>query len=119
MRAAIGSASGRSSEALSTCSTFFTPSSFAACAAAAAALLPATSTCTSPPIWAAAVSALWVASLSGGIVVFGDEEDSHQIAPASLSLATSSAGEPTLMPARRFGGSSVLTTLRRGAVSTP
>lgn len=53
------------------------------------------------------------------VVVFCNEEDSHQIAPASLSLATSSAGEPTLMPAWRFGGSSVLMTLRRAVVSTP
>jgi isochorismate synthase len=57
--------------------------------------------------------------LDGGIVVFCNEEDRHQSAPASLSLATSSAGEPTLMPARRFGGSSVLTSLRRGVMSTP
>ena len=58
-------------------------------------------------------------SFSEWVGVFGDEEDSHQIAPASLSLATSSAGEPTLMPAWRFGGSSVLMTLRRAVVSTP
>jgi hypothetical protein len=48
--------------------------------------------------------------LQRGIVVFGDEEDRHQSAPASLSLATSSAGVFTLMPARRFGGSSVFST---------
>ena len=40
-------------------------------------------------------------------------------APASFSLATSSAALATLTPALRPGGSTVLSTLRRGAMSTP
>src|SRR5437762_1978993 len=44
--------------------TFFTPSSWAAASATARQALPATSTCTSPASDFAAVSALWVASLS-------------------------------------------------------
>ena len=59
--------------------------------------------------------------LQGLIVVLGDEEDGHrQITPASFfSLSTSSAIDFTRWPACRCGGSVVLSTLRRGATSTP
>ena len=57
--------------------------------------------------------------LEGLIVVFGNQQRRHQITPASLSLPTSSATDPTLAPAWRPGGSLVFTTLRRGATSTP
>ena len=54
------------------------------------------------------------------VVVFGDDESSHQITRASvLSLSTSSATEPTLCPPWRFAGSSTLSTTRRGVTSTP
>ena len=58
--------------------------------------------------------------LEGLIIVFGNEKHGHdQIAPASLSLETSSPTDLTLTPARRFGGSSVFTTLSRGFTSAP
>ena len=57
--------------------------------------------------------------LHGRVVVFGDNENGHQITPASLSLPTSSAAVFTLTPAWRLPGSAVFTTLRRGAISTP
>src|SRR5690606_22989499 len=62
--------------------------------------------------------------LGGGIlqalvVVFGNQQRRHQITPASFSLPTSSATEPTFAPAWRPGGSTVLATVSRGAVSTP
>ena len=54
------------------------------------------------------------------IVVLGEKKCRHQIAPASfLSLSTSSATDFTLTPALRTGGSAVLTTSSRGAMSTP
>ena len=56
----------------------------------------------------------------GGVVVFGNEKDAHQITLASLrSLSTSSAASATLTPAWRRGGSSTLRVTSRGAVSTP
>ena len=60
-------------------------------------------------------------ALQGGVVMFGDDEDgSCQITRASfLSLSTSSATEPTLMPAWRLGGSATLSVFRRGVTSTP
>ena len=58
--------------------------------------------------------------LERGVVVFGKQQRGHQSTPASfLSLATSSATMPTLMPALRPGGSVVLSTFRRGVISTP
>ena len=53
------------------------------------------------------------------VVVVGEEQDRHDSAPTSLSLATSSAALATLTPALRPGGSTVFSTLRRGAMSTP
>ena len=54
------------------------------------------------------------------VVVLGEEEGRHQIAPASfLSLSTSSATVLTLTPALRCGGSAVLTISSRGLTSTP
>src|ERR1700731_4969546 len=54
------------------------------------------------------------------VVVFGDDQSSHQITRASVfSLSTSSATEPTLCPPWRFAGSSTLSTTRRGVASTP
>src|SRR6516225_10464101 len=55
----------------------------------------------------------------GLVVMVGEEEDRHDSTPTSLSLATSSAALATLTPAFRPGGSTVLSTLRRGAMSTP
>src|SRR5262245_9858526 len=63
MSAASGSASWCSYGAASASNTFVTPSSLAAASATDLQSLPATSTCTSPPIALAAVSALLVASL--------------------------------------------------------
>src|SRR5215472_12942756 len=58
--------------------------------------------------------------LERAVVVLGDDEGSHQITRASvLSLSTSSATEPTLWPPCRFGGSSTLSTAKRGVTSTP
>ena len=54
------------------------------------------------------------------IVVFGDDENRHQITRASFfSLSTSSSTEPTLTPPWRFAGSSTLSVMRRGVTSTP
>ena len=54
------------------------------------------------------------------VVMFGDDQGSHQITRASVfSLSTSSVTEPTLWPPWRFGGSSTLSTVRRGVTSTP
>src|SRR5688572_22857028 len=53
------------------------------------------------------------------VVVLGEEKRCHQIAPASLSLPTSSATEPTFTPATRPPGSLVFTTCNRGLMSTP
>ncbi len=50
---------------------------------------------------------------------FCNQENSHHTTPASLSFATSSSTEPTLMPALRPAGSAVFTTSRRGLTSTP
>ena len=50
----------------------------------------------------------------------GKKKNGHQITPASsLSFAMSSSMEPTLTPALRPPGSSVLTTFSRALVSTP
>ena len=55
-----------------------------------------------------------------GIVVFGDEEDTHQITLASLrNLSTRLAASATLTPAWRRGGSSTLSVTNRGLISTP
>src|SRR5580692_1714619 len=48
-------------------STFATPATFAAASAAACALWPAISTCTSPPIFAAAATVLSVAAFSDAL----------------------------------------------------
>ena len=54
------------------------------------------------------------------VVVFGDDENRHQITRASsLSLSTSSATEPTLTPPCRFAGSSTFKVTSRGVTSTP
>ena len=54
------------------------------------------------------------------VVVFGNEQCSHQITPASfLSFDTSSATSLTLTPPLRPGGSEVLRTSRWGVRSTP
>ena len=53
------------------------------------------------------------------VVVLRQQKSGHDNAPASFSLATSSAALATLTPALRPGGSTVFTTLRRGAISTP
>src|SRR5262249_57382150 len=54
------------------------------------------------------------------VVVFGGQEDCPHSTPASfLSLATSSATDPTLTPDLRVGGSLVLTISSRGFTSTP
>ena len=65
----------------------------------------------------------------GNVVVIGNEKNGHVCVPflacpyrtpaSFFSLSTSSATEPTLTPALRPSGSAVLSTLRRGAVSTP
>src|SRR5581483_8768333 len=56
--------------------------------------------------------------LQRGAVMFGDDEDGHQITRASsFSLSTSSATEPTLTPPSRFFGSSTLRVTRRGSLS--
>src|SRR5215468_7523790 len=57
--------------------------------------------------------------LERGVVVLGEQECGHQIAPASLSFSTNSATPLTLTPALRTGGSAVLTTSSRGLMSTP
>src|SRR5437868_5614378 len=61
--AATFSARPCSKPGASACSTLATPAICAAALAASAALAPATSTCTSPPHWAAAVTVLRVAPL--------------------------------------------------------
>src|SRR5258708_1173572 len=56
----------------------------------------------------------------GGVVVFGKNQDSHQIAFASFrSFSTSSWTLLTILPAMRFGGSCTFSVFRRGATSTP
>src|SRR5262249_29822861 len=55
----------------------------------------------------------------GLVVVVGEEEDRHGSTPTSLSLATSSLALASLTPAFRPGRSTVFSTLRRGAMSTP
>ena len=50
---------------------------------------------------------------------FCEKKNSHYTAPASLSFATSSSTEPTMIPAARATGSEVLTISRRGVTSTP
>ena len=75
---------------------------------------------TGPAISLAAATALRVAGFSAAVVMFGDDQSSHQITRASVfSLSTSSATEPTLWPPWRFAGSSTLSTTRRGVTSTP
>src|SRR5690606_13025557 len=51
--------------------------------------------------------------------VFDQHQRGHATAPSSLSFATSSSTEPTLIPACRTGGSATLSTLSRGTTSTP
>jgi len=54
------------------------------------------------------------------VAVLSNYQSAHQITFASLrSLSTSSATEPTLMPALRSGGGSTFNTRMRGATSTP
>ena len=53
------------------------------------------------------------------VVVVGEEQNRHDSAPTSLSLAMSSAALATLTPALRPGGSTVFSTLRRGLTSMP
>ena len=54
------------------------------------------------------------------IIVIGDDQDCHQMTPASfLSLSTSSATDSTFTPPSRFAGSVTLSVVRRGATSTP
>ena len=61
-----------------------------------------------------------VGGVADGIpVAIGDDENGHYRTPAVLSLETSSAASATLMPADLVGGAVTLTTVRRGAVSTP
>ena len=80
---------------------------------------PATRTCTFWPMALAALMALATAGDKCLVVVLGKKEDVHERAPASLSLATSSAALATLMPALRPGGSTVFRTFKRWAMSTP
>ncbi|MNC60467.1 hypothetical protein D3C75_1103480 [compost metagenome] len=55
-----------------------------------------------------------------GVVVFGNDENGHQITFASFfSFSTSSATEPTLMPALRAAGASTLRIFTVDAVDTP
>ena len=55
------------------------------------------------------------------VLMIGKNKHRHgQITFASLrSLSTSSATDPTFLPAWRLGGSSTFSTVRRGAGSTP
>ena len=54
------------------------------------------------------------------VVVFGDDQDGHQMTFASfLSLSTSSATVLTCLPAPRFGGSMTFSNFSRGETSTP
>src|SRR5207248_1743275 len=54
------------------------------------------------------------------VVVFGDDENGHQITRASFfNLSISSATEPTLTPPWRLAGSSTFKVTSRGAASTP
>ena len=55
------------------------------------------------------------------VVMFGENKNGHaQITFASFfSLSTSSSTVFSITPARRFGGSAVFSTLKRGAISTP
>ena len=128
MSAASGSARRCSSSSASASSTLATPASLAAASAAALAPLPATSTCTSEPIFSAADSALAVWSDRRRVVVLGDEENCHLSDPFRELRARrlrSSACRPvrrrvlTLTPALRPPGSSVLSTFRRGLTSAP
>ena len=57
--------------------------------------------------------------LDGLAVMFDPNERFHECTPIAFSLATSSSTSATLTPAERTGGSETLTTLTRGAVSTP
>ena len=54
------------------------------------------------------------------IIMFDNNKNAHHITFASFfSLSTSSATDPTLMPADRAAGSSTFTTFSRGVVSMP
>ena len=56
----------------------------------------------------------------GGVVVFGNDENGHQITFASFfSFSTSSATDLTLMPALRAAGASTLRVFTVEAVDTP
>ena len=58
--------------------------------------------------------------LQGVVIVFGDDQDAHQITLASfLSLSTSSATLPTMTPVWRLDGSSTFRVVSRGVTSTP
>ena len=58
--------------------------------------------------------------LESCIIVFGNDENGHQITLASFfSLSTSSATVSTITPASRFGGSSTFRVSSLGATSTP
>ncbi len=58
--------------------------------------------------------------LDHGVVVFGNNQNGHQMTFASfLSFSTSSCTLLTILPALRFGGSCTFSVFRRGATSTP
>ena len=59
--------------------------------------------------------------LQRGGVVFCNNEDghAHSTFASFFSFATSSATEPTLMPAERLAGSANFSVFSRGATSTP
>ena len=57
--------------------------------------------------------------LDAVVVVFDPDQHAHFATPSALSLPTSSSTSATLTPAWRLAGSVTLTTVRRGATSTP
>ncbi len=107
MSAAMGSASGRSKKGASTCSTFLTPSSFAASLGSAAGIAAGDQHMDVAAKLACRGERLGRCVLQMSVVVLGDEKDGHhQITPASsLSFCTSSLTDFTFTPAWRFGGS--------------
>ena len=57
--------------------------------------------------------------LEDGVVVLGENQAAHAIAPRTFNLSTSSSTFLTLMPADRFDGSTTLRMVSRGVGSTP
>ncbi len=57
--------------------------------------------------------------LHRAVAMLDQNQHAHAATPNSLSLATSSSTEPTLIPACRFAGSSTLSVVRRAEMSTP